>query len=192
MILDIHTHTARLSNKDIDSRMSYSPSEPILVEGLYSLGLHPCRAMDMCDEGLVHLRQRLDKEQDNVWAIGETGLDKLSPITLSTQEYYLSKQIELSETLDKPLVLHCVRAYNELITLKKVHQPRQKWIIHGYRKGGELAKQLLDWDFYLSFGPYFDVEALRLAHQHKKMFMETDATSITIEEVFQRIQLALQ
>ncbi len=171
--------------------MSYSPNEALTTEGLYSVGLHPCRVEDMTDEALALLVQRLSEESNRIWAIGEAGLDKLSSVDMGLQEHYLRAQIALSEHWEKPLVLHCVRAYSELIALRRMTKAKQMWIIHGYRKGVKLAEQLLDAGFYLSFGQYFDVEALRLAKARQRMFTETDDALLSIEEVCERIELAL-
>lgn len=55
-----------------------------------------------------------------VWAIGECGLDKYSQVDFDIQKQYFIKQIELSELTHKPLIIHCVKAYNELLNLKKL------------------------------------------------------------------------
>lgn len=191
-LINIHTHHAEVAREGLDCRLSYRPSEALRAEGLYSLGLHPCYAEDLCPEGLELLCQRLDKEAERVWAVGEAGLDKLSPLSLEHQAYYLRAQIRLSETYAKPLVLHCVRAFNELIALKRNLRPRQAWIIHGYRRKAGLAEQLLREGFALSFGYYFDSEALRLAHKAGLYYMETDDMDCGIELVAQRHQQALQ
>lgn len=181
--LDIHTHHYQSVG---DSRMSYRPTEPLLGPGLYSLGLHPCYPEDMQESALALLRSRLSSEQALIWAIGEAGLDKLSPVPLERQLHYLEAQIELSEALGLPLVLHCVRAYNELMALRKRLRPRQDWIIHGYRRGAELAESLLRAGFYLSFGQHYDAEALRLAYEANRLYLETDEAPIDIEEVYRR------
>lgn len=191
MIVDIHTHRPRINTAEVESRVSYSPNEALTTEGLYSVGLHPCRVEDMTDEALALLVQRLSEESNRIWAIGEAGLDKLSSVDMGLQEHYLRAQIALSEHWEKPLVLHCVRAYSELIALRRMTKAKQMWIIHGYRKGVKLAEQLLDAGFYLSFGQYFDVEALRLAKARQRMFTETDDALLSIEEVCERIELAL-
>lgn len=167
--------------------MSYRPSEPLGGEGRYSIGLHPCYAEDMSQEAWHCLRERVTSEGDAVWAIGEAGLDKLSPVALPEQEHYLRLQIALSEELGKPLVLHCVRAFAELLALRKELRPRQLWVIHGYRKGAGLARQLLDAGFALSFGRYYDAEALRLAYDAGALYLETDDADISIEEVYERV-----
>lgn len=188
-LIDIHTHTPR---EDIDSRMSYRPSEALRAEGLYSLGLHPCYAEDMTDAAYGLLTERIERERSRVWAIGEAGLDKLSVVSMPLQEHYFVLQVELSEGLALPLVIHCVRAYSELIAIKRRLKPRQQWIIHGYRRNASLAGQLLREGFALSFGKHWHSEALRLAYAHKALYIETDDDDVSIESVRETIIQELQ
>lgn len=188
-LIDIHTHTPR---EDIDSRMSYRPCEGLRATGLYSLGLHPCYADDMTDAAFGLLSRRIERERSRVWAIGEAGLDKLSVVPMPLQEHYFILQAELSERLGLPLVIHCVRAYNELIALKRRLKPRVQWIIHGYRRNANLARQLLGEGFALSFGKHWHSEALRLAYAHQALYIETDDDDISIESVREAIVQELQ
>lgn len=171
--------------------MSYRPSEPILVPGKYSIGLHPCYPEDMTALSLARLRARLDAERPAVWAIGEAGLDKRSIVPLDLQRYYLEEQALLSEELHLPLVLHCVRAFGELQLLYRRMNPRQEWIIHGYRRQASLARQLLSEGFSLSFGEHYDAEALRLAHEAGRMYLETDESLVSIEDLYARAEAVL-
>lgn len=192
MLIDLHTHHAQAPSMGIERRMSYRPSEAVRSEGVYSVGLHPCYSEDMNDEALDLLYERLRTEGERIWAIGEAGLDKRSPVPLALQEHYLIAQIALSEAYEKPLVIHCVRAFNELIALRQRLRPRQEWIIHGYRRGVLLAEQLLQAGFSLSFGYYFDADALRRAHASGRMYIETDDMPIDIREVAARVESSLQ
>lgn len=180
---DIHTHHYR---GDLDSRMSYRPTEPCQGLGLYSIGLHPCYGEDMSEEALAHLRERLANEGDAIWAIGEAGLDKLSSVAFEVQRYYFLKQVELSERLGLPMVIHCVRAYNELIQLRRESDARQEWIVHGFRRNEETARQLLRAGLSLSFGEHYQANALRLAYLAERCYLETDESMMKIEDIWQK------
>lgn len=186
---DIHTHHYR---GDIDSRMSYRPTEPCRGAGLYSVGLHPCYEEDMNEESLTLLKKRLVEEREHIWAIGEAGLDKLSPIPLERQIYYMERQIDLSEHLRLPMVIHCVRAYNELIRLRRESRAKQEWIVHGFRRKATIAEQLLRADISLSFGEYFDPQALWLAYSQGKAYLESDESNIKIEDIWQQATQAIE
>ena len=167
--LDIHTHYAREAH-NIDSRVSYRPTEPLSTQGLYSIGLHPCYPEDMTEEAYSLLCQRITREP-MVWAIGECGLDKYSQVDFD---------------------IHCVKAYNELLNLKKIYKPTQPWLIHGFRKNKNVAEQLIKAGCFLSFGQYYNPEALTFAFQAGHAFLETDMDVMPIEDVYQKVKQTLE
>ncbi len=79
----------------------------------------------------------------NVVALGECGLDRLKGAPLPQQEAIFRKHIELSEHLHKPLLIHCVKAFDRLLAIRKQMRPTQPWILHGYRSAPALTRQLL-------------------------------------------------
>lgn len=83
-------------------------------------------------------------------AIGETGLDKRYP--LSPQIELFDIHIEISQTVNKPLIIHCVKAYNEVLERLRFHNYHRPVLFHGYNKSYELAKQLIAKGHILSFG----------------------------------------
>ena len=172
--LDIHTHYAREAH-NIDSRVSYRPTEPLSTQGLYSIGLHPCYPEDMTEEAYALLCQRITREP-KMWAIGECGLDKYSQVDLDIQKQYFIKQIKLSELTHKPLIIHCVKAYNELLNLKNKN----------------VAEQLIKAGCFLSFGQYYNPEALTFAFQAGHAFLETDMDVMPIEDVYQKVKQTLE
>lgn len=72
------------------------------------------------------------------------------------------RQAELAESLCKPLVIHCVRAHDIVIGIKKELKPRQNWVIHGFRGKPTVARMLLDAGMWLSFGPRFNPDSLEV------------------------------
>ena len=127
-----------------------------------------------------------------VWAIGECGLDKYSQVDFDIQKQYFIKQIKLSELTHKPLIIHCVKAYNELLNLKKIYKPTQPWLIHGFRKNKNVAEQLIKAGCFLSFGQYYNPEALTFAFQAGHAFLETDMDVMPIEDVYQKVKQTLE
>ena len=67
-------------------------------------------------------------------ALGECGLDKRIEIPLNIQIEVFEKQIALAEKYQKPLVLHLVAAFDELIEIKKRLKINVPIIIHGFSK----------------------------------------------------------
>lgn len=108
------------------------------------------------------------------FAIGECGLDKLRGASMDYQICWFKRQIELSEKVQKPLIIHCVKAWDELLLLHKQVNPRMPWIIHGFRGKPQLAKQLISkTNIFLSFGVNFNTGSL-LITPLSKLFIETD------------------
>ena len=181
--IDIHTHKDYSAEHEFALR-SYDLNE--LGEsprGYFSVGCHPW--FSVYDESLGRLAA-----QENCLAIGECGLDKLRGPSLEIQTTSLEAQIQLSEQLGKPMILHVVKTYNEIIALRKKHLPKQPWVIHGFNKSAELAKALTDAGFYFSFGS-------ALAQEHNRRVLasipdgfilaETDEGSMPIGQVYKHM-----
>ena len=100
------------------------------------------------------------------------------------------RQARLAEEVGKPLIIHCVRAWEELIACRKAIRPKQPWLIHGFRGKAPLAGQLLRQGFYLSLGYHFQPEAARLAWP-ERLFLETDEAAVSIQVVYGRVAEAL-
>ena len=157
MIEDIHTHNSAAHGAVISvNPWEYSPRQG----ALYSVGIHPWRLKAVA--GPIPDFELLEDiaGRENVVMIGETGIDKLHEPDVEYQITVLKRHIELSEQLGKPLILHCVRASNELCALHKALRPSQPWIIHGFRNNANVARRLLDAGFYLSYGEFFNIDAL--------------------------------
>jgi len=129
-------------------------------------------------------------ENPVVVAVGEAGLDKLVETPMDIQVEVFKEQAVLAEELRKPLIIHCVKAWDELLIVKKKINPQVQWIIHGFRGNRQLAAQLIAQGFGLSFGRNFNQEALQIAWpQH--LFAETDEADITIRDVYLRLSDSL-
>ena len=179
---DIHTHK-KPANLDVMVIMSVDAENPVMPEYEYcSVGIHP-RLADIA--GLLALETMA--KHPNVVAIGETGLDKLTSTSLEKQQEVFIAHIELAEKFQKPLIIHCVKAWPELIHIHKRFKSDVPCIIHGFRGNGELACQLLRLGFYLSFGLHFNPEALRAAWNAHRLYTETDDANINIAAIYQHI-----
>jgi TatD DNase family protein len=179
---NIHTHHPPI-NQDVTAIVSVDARNSVMPEYAYcSVGIHPCHADMPRLSDLAAIANH-----PNVVAIGETGLDKLASTPLDQQEKLFITHIELAEKLHKPLIIHCVKAWQELLHIRKQYTSDIPWIIHGFRGNGELARQLLQFGFHLSFGLYFHPDALRSAWDAHRLYAETDDSNISIEEVYHRL-----
>jgi TatD DNase family protein len=145
----------------------------------YSAGLHPMYEGSW--SAAYAALQRIARQQQ-IAAIGECGFDKRSPVPMEEQARWFELQLRLSEELHKPVIVHCVRAWQELLQLHRRVPATVQRIVHGFRGKPELARQLLDAGFVLSFGPKFNVDALRCCPEQRRR-METDDSPVSLEEV---------
>lgn len=180
---NIHTHTLVHPESEILVQSPCSVSDTKAIHT--SVGIHPWQLTEeTADAQWKALQEQIS--HPNVVAIGEGGLDKLKGPSLELQTDLLRKQIALSEEKSLPLILHCVKAFNELIQLKKEIKPLQPWIIHGFRGKETLAMDCIRHDFYLSFGEHFQEGAIK-ATPLEKLFIETDESETPIETIYSSI-----
>lgn len=137
----------------------------------FSAGLHPWYVPERAEEALEEL-DRLASWPSCV-AIGEAGLDRLASSDLDVQRALFCRQARLAARHGLPLIIHCVRAWGELLALKKNFPPELVCVVHGFRGKPELAGSLLDKGFYLSFGFRFHPQSLALCPP-ERLFLETD------------------
>ena len=186
MFINLHTHKSSNQNNIFEIVNQYPQEFDENIKN-YSIGIHPW----YIDEKRVEADLKIieDKLQSkNCLALGECGLDKRIETPLKIQIQIFEKQIQLAEKYKKPLILHCVSAYQEVIEIKKRLHIQVPMIIHGFSKNGQIAKQLLDNGFYLSFGKYLlrNPELATVFNQvpNNKFFLETDTIEETLEEVY--------
>ena len=128
-------------------------------------------------------------------AIGECGLDRACDSDFELQREVFIKQIELSEQYHKPLIIHAVRSYPDIISIWKEMKPNQPWIIHGFNGNEHSAEQLLRHDgIYLSLGDVLfknEKRAERLLDiiPSDRLFLETDVAERSIVEVYEKASL---
>ncbi|MGM9760396.1 MAG: TatD family hydrolase [Parabacteroides sp.] len=190
--LDCHTHLPeRPTGADvcccynvIAGKDSFPEGSPVWL----SCGIHPWYLDNLPDPESL-LRHWLS--HPSVCAVGEAGLDKRVLTSVTQQLPIFQMQAQLAEEFSKPLLIHCVKAWSELITLKRSLQPKQPWIIHGFHGKASLAQQLLAHGFTLSFGPHFQPEAVWAAAS-QGFLAETDDSGADIRKVYAALADTLQ
>jgi len=183
---NLHTHKAT-NQLDIFELVNQYPKDFDASIKNYSIGIHPWHIVeDKIEEELAFIESKL--KEKNCLAVGECGLDKRIEIPFQLQEKVFRKQLILAEKFKKPVVIHCVASFQEVIQIKRDLKISVPMIIHGFSKKQELAKQLLDNDFYLSFGKYLlrnpDLEATFATIPNDRFFLETDTIEEEIEAVY--------
>jgi TatD DNase family protein len=192
---DVHTHQIFLEDNDDPYHSCIFDVYPLEFEvakesyerHAFSCGIHPWYSEDS-DTQMAYLNEIAPNPR--IIAIGETGLDRLKGPSFEVQTAVFKKHIELSEKLSKPVIVHCVKAWDELIQVKKETRPTLPWIIHGYRGRPELTKRLIKEEFLFSIGDNINVESMQLIPLDS-LFCETDEDEMTIREIYLQTALAL-
>lgn len=198
MIIDSHTHISRPGAVVNIDPVSMPARDIVLADDrYYTVGIHPWNAGCYTPRDVSRLRRLAAHPQ--VVAVGETGLDSVhvsyewvpkgkamevvqAMPDINKQMELLKLHIELSEALRKPLLLHIVKRYPEIMKLRVRLKPEQPWIIHGYRGKPGLARDLLKKGFYLSYGEKFN-EASVLATPPERMLAESDESRMPFDEI---------
>ena len=186
--INLHTHHFT-NNNDVIEIVNRYPNE--LCENInnFSIGIHPWHINENTFETELKLiEQKINLP--NCMAIGECGLDKRIDIPLSLQTEIFELHLLLAEKHNKPVIIHCVAAFNELIAIKNKLKLTIPLIIHGFSKNENVAKSLLDAGFYISFGKYLMTNPTLAEVLFKipkdKLFLETDSSDFKIEDVYNK------
>ena len=192
--INIHTHKIQTDNQI--AVLNIIVNQDIAVKSILprqnnrycSAGVHPW-FMDEWKTQIEQLKKIASKP--NVIAIGECGLDKKVKTPLTEQIELFSLQIALSELLQKPLIIHCVKAFNELIKIRKTMKSKMPWIVHGFNGNLEISKQCLHAGMILSFGKSLfnskssSIQVIKSLTTNS-FFLETDESDYSIEEIYDR------
>ena len=183
---NLHTHTFTNNPKVVELVNQY-PWEFDNTIPQYSIGIHPWHIDEnRLTKDLKTIEEKLALPE--CLALGECGLDKRIEIPIALQLEVFEHQIVLAEKFKKPLLLHLVAAYDELIALNKRLKISVPVVLHGFSKNEQVAKQLLDNGFYLSFGKYLlrnpELKTVFQSIPNDRFFLETDMIEETLEEVY--------
>lgn len=179
--LDAHTHNASADKSTVKVINRY-PGEPIPeFEGwnYYSVGLHPWRLCES-EENVIQLEMMQNILRiGHVIFTGECGLDKISQTDFAEQKRVFREQAIMAESYHKPLIIHCVKAYNEIVEIYQDIQPSVPWIFHGYTGSSEMTTQLAGKGFLFSFGKILFNDKARAVESFKnlplsKILLESD------------------
>lgn len=178
--IDFHAHHPTLEG------------ERVIQDGVDTCGRHPWKLIHnpLKEEDDEHPPLEMEG-REKFLAIGESGLDRLCSTPYDLQLNVFREEVKLSEQLRKPLFLHCVRAIDDVLAIRKEFRARQPWIWHGYRGGACQLKQLLPYDFYFSFGYHHNVETLRACPLDRMLLETDDNTHISIAQLYKRVAQTL-
>ncbi|WP_310559628.1 TatD family hydrolase [Flavobacterium sp.] len=187
---NLHTH--QFTNQpDVLELVNQYPQEFDVSIPYYSIGIHPLYV----DENRLESDFKIVEEKlalPECLALGECGLDKRGETPFELQQSIFEKQLALAQKYQKPVVIHCVAAFQELIEIKKRLKITVPMIVHGFSKKTILAQQLIDNGFYVSFGKNLlrsrslgtELASVFKSIPNDKFFLETDMVEEGIQAVY--------
>lgn len=182
MLINIHTH--HFQNQGIEI---INKEDNPFTNGLFSYGIHPWNAEKRL-ESATHFFTETSKE--NCLAIGEIGLDKLKGPSIHEQINVFKAQVAISEQQQLPVIIHCVKAWNEIKQLKQQLKPQQAWIYHGFEKAA-LVEDIVNSTTYLSFGAALltniKLQEALLKVPLNQLFLETDTVDCSILMLYELV-----
>lgn len=194
MYYNIHTHQST-NHKDVLELVNQYPNDVNLNLESFSVGIHPwyINPSSLAND-LKSIENHVNHK--NCKAIGECGLDKRIETSFEDQKKALIPQLILAEKYKKPVILHCVAAYQEIIEIKKQLNLTIPLIMHGFSKNKQVAENLLKNGFYLSFGKYLlrnsELSLVLKEVPKDRFFLETDMIEETIFDVYNRASEILE
>ncbi len=183
MIIDIHSHNR---NDNYLTIVNKSDSNVTEID-CFSFGIHPWNSSKI-EDNFLNFENEISLIK--CLAIGEIGLDKLKGPTIDVQKKVFLKQIEISEKYELPIILHCVKSWNEISEIKKLLNPIQSWIYHGFNKAG-IINEVLKSDIYISIGSsiFTNIKLQKIVNliPNDKLFLETDDSNLDIFEIYKKV-----
>jgi len=160
--------------------------------GKVSAGYHPWYLEQTNKNDRLNKYDRVSK-MSNLIFIGETGLDKKCSTPFTLQEEVFIEHIQLAIDLKKPLIIHCVRAYQEILHILKMQNFNSPIIFHDYNGSPQLTKKIIkQGHIYFSFGknlfdPLSQARKSLISIPHRRIFLETDAHDYSIQNVYSKM-----
>jgi len=192
--IDIHTHDSTRQSAGVftvESLLANEDKSPVSLPGfLYTFGIHPWYLNEENHNDLIS-KVVLSASDPLIIAIGEAGFDKIRGPSPDLQRVTFEEQVSVAEEHNKPVVIHCVRAWDELFNSYKRLRPAMPWLVHGYRGKPDLALQLISKGMYVSF--WFDFvmrpESSGLIRRlpRERIFFETDGAGVDIRDIYNKV-----
>lgn len=184
---NLHTHRFS-NNENVLELVNQYPHEFDVVIPNYSIGIHPWHINENRIESDLEIIESKLKDEKCL-ALGECGLDSRIEFPITMQLAVFEKQLALAEKYKKPVVIHCVGCFEQVIAIKKKLNISVPMIIHGFSKNKEIAKQLIRNGFYTSFGKNLlrnpDLETVFASIPIERFFLETDTIEEDISSVYE-------
>jgi len=183
--INIHTHKSTLNDTVFEIKNVQFGKEN--VTNLFcSIGIHPWN---------VGLFSSFPNEDFKSAAremvcllVGEVGLDKLHSY-FEKQKDFFKIQAQLAQELKMPIMIHCVKAFDEVYQILTEIRFEFPVVFHAYNGNRQLTEQLMKFNSYFSVGELLmrktsTIRKSILNIPIERLFLETDAAEHNIESIY--------
>jgi len=191
--INIHTHKSVSQDDETIIENLFPDKEPLTgfpVSSFFSIGLHPWYIRT---DSFLQDIEKVEKlaVMPNCIAVGETGLDRNITVPLDLQKDVFRTHLKIAHEVLKPVIIHCVRAFQEILQVHKPFAGKVKLIFHGFNNSRQIANDLLIKGHYMSFGkallnPVSNASKLFPEIPNDMFFLETDDSEISISTIYQK------
>jgi TatD DNase family protein len=131
---------------------------------LSAFGIHPWKAHTASPGWQERLKALLERYPQS--SIGECGLDQwVSQPILEIQRSAFIDQVHMARELDRPLTIHCLKAWGALFDAFSEAPPPRRFLMHSFNGSIETARRLIPLGAYFSLSGYF-------LHERKSSIVE--------------------
>lgn len=183
-LTNIHTHRktglgVELLNWD---NLDEKPPFPFVSAGLHPWNISKCNHLHALDTLTAWC---IDK---SISAIGEIGIDRCTNVPLDIQKGLFVTQLQLAQTYEMPVIIHCVKAYSDITQILNLTKPAMPIIFHGYNGNFTIAQQLMRHNAFFSFDRKLTVnkkvQNTFMQIPHERIFFETDTDTNSIANIY--------
>ncbi len=201
---DAHAHLQFAELQEIDLQSYFQAGHQVAVNGTHpgdwgvvaelartyagrvipQFGVHPWEVRDLPSGWEATLRHYL--QEFPCAGVGEVGLDKwVRGANVPLQLSILRPQLAIAQQLQRPVTLHCLRAWGTLRDLLRQERLTVPFLLHAYAGPAEWVEEFAEMGAYFSFSPYFLHERKRAAAVERfarvpasRLLIETDAPAM--------------
>ncbi len=185
MFINIHSHAPASKREFVLQNLHHHFNE-VNNPGHFSIGIHPWYIEPAnWQQQLNEIKVLLGKK--NVLALGECGLDRICKTDFDLQKAVFTSQVQLANEFNKPLMIHCVRAHDEVLKILKDTPAVVPVIFHGFHNKLAVAEKIVNAGHWLSFGKALQqpsMQAVLQAMPMHKIFLETDDATLPIGSIY--------
>ncbi len=196
--LNFHAHQQMPAEDEVVIQSKFLQEDLIINNNdriFFTAGLHPWHS-DVLGEAEIKSKLEELVRSKTIIAIGETGIDKLKGPGLDLQTNIFKYHIEIADKYNLPLIIHSVKAHNEIFKLKKETRSNVPWVIHHFNGSKQMAFDFIENGFYLSVCHHIKSKSSKLSEYFcdlpiEKIFLETDDFRINIKNLYELAALKM-